>query len=545
MNKSLVNENKLFSVIGNFFTSKDNLMLELIQNALRAGAQNITVKAPHSGPHPFAATADPGRIISIADDGRGIGDIFSLLGIAFSDWDPEVESQQPAGMGFLQLLALSELVHIRSKFGELTLDSKLFLTDPDYRQNVMAGDYAADPDFQGTEIHALMRFPAWMYLKSDLKWYAGCLGIALNINGQEIVASGMRDRVEKARATRTLYKIGRFKSNPILIEVGVRSDIGCLSGSLINWYGQLIPVGFGCQCLAGNSNVRVYYEVKRGTPLTPRYPDRNSLNYDENYQELQAYVNGEVEKLLLTYFAGALPKPVLFGCVSLLGDMYRYTAKELMNQIPWLPVRKDVFRDHESWYYTLARKSDLARYSFCVETLQVDEEYSLGADTDELRIVQVEEHVAPYLKEMGLPEVVAVKAENPPQRTINLEPLSLRIIQADGGEEAVILDQAVLCNVFNDAYVYAPAQDKVLDVFDDYGDEALFQDDDRDWDVIRADVRRDILDAMAAEYELCSHSKFEFLPRHLRIKRISFDGAQVLLEYDDGEEKTLSLLEAS
>lgn len=545
MKRSLVNENKLFSVIGNFFTSKDNLLLELIQNALRAGAQTIAVKAPHSGAHPFTETADPGRIISISDDGRGIGDIFSLLGIAFSDWDQSVESQQPAGMGFLQLLALSERVHIRSRFGELLLDSKAFLTDPDYRQSVMAGDYAADPDFSGTEIHALMRFPAWMYLKSDLKWYSGCLGVTLTVNDEEIVASGMRDRVEKARATRTLYKIGRYKSNPILIEVGIRSDIGCLTGSLINWYGQLIPVGFGCQCLAGNSNVRVYYEVKRRTPLTPRYPDRNSLNYDENYQELQAYVNGEVEKLLLTYFAGELPKPVLFGCVSLLGDMYKHTARELMNQIPWLPVRKDVFRDHESWYYTLARKGDLASYSFCVETLQVDEEYSLGADTDELRIVQVEEHVKPYLKDMGLPEVVAVKAENPPQRTINLEPLSLRIIQADGGEESVTLDEAVLCNVFNDAYIYATAQDKVLDVFDDYGDDALFQDDDRDWDVIRADVRRDILDAMAAEYELCSQSKFEFLPRHLRIKRISFGNGQVLLEYDDGGEKTLSLLEAS
>lgn len=545
MKRSLVNENKLFSVIGNFFTSKDNLMLELIQNALRAEAKNIAVKAPHTGAHPFTETADSGRIISITDDGRGIGDIFSLLGIAFSDWDPEVESQQPAGMGFLQLLALSELVHIRSRFGELLLDSKLFLTDPDYRQNVIAADYAADPEFSGTEIHALMRFPAWMYLKSDLNWYAGCLGIALSINGQKIASSGMRDRVEKARATRTLYKIGRYKSNPILIEVGVRSDIGCLSGSLINWYGQLIPVGFGCQCLAGNSNIRVYYEVKRGTPLTPRYPDRNSLNYEEHYQELQAYVNGEVEKLLLPYFAGELPKPVLFGCVSLLGDMYKHTARELMRQIPWLPVRKDVFRDHESWYYTLIRKSDLASYGFCVETLQVDDEYGLGADMDELRIVQVEEHVAPYLKEMGLPEIVAVKAENPPRRTINLEPLRLRIIQADGGEEAVTLDQAVLCNVFNDAYVYAPAQDKVLDVFDDYGDDALFQDDNRDWDDIKEDVRRDIVDAMAAEYQLCAQSKFNFLPRHLRIKRISFDGAQVLLEYDDGEEKTLSLLEAS
>lgn len=544
MNKSLVNENKLFSVIGNFFTSKDNLMLELIQNALRAGAKNIAVKAPHSGPHPFTETVDPGRIISISDDGRGIGDIFSLLGIAFSDWDPEVESQQPAGMGFLQLLALSERVHIRSRFGELLLDSKLFLTDPDYRQSVMAGDYAADPEFSGTEIHALMKLPAWMYLKSDLKWYAGCLGIALNINGQEIASSGMRDRVEKARATLTLYTIGRYKANPILIEVGVRSDIGCLTGSLINWYGQLIPVGFG-SCLAGNSNIRVYYEVKRGTPLTPRYPDRNSLNYEEKYLELQAYVNGEVEKLLLTYFAGELPKPVLFGCVSLLGDMYKHSAKELMNQIPWLPVRRNAFRDHESWFYTLARKSELAGYSFCVETLQVDEEYSLGADTDKLRIVQVEEHVAPYLKNMGLPEVVAIKAENPPRRTINLEPLRLRIVQADAGEEAVTLQEAVLCNVFNDAYVYAPAQDKVLDVFDDYGDEALFQDDDRDWDVIRADVRRDIVDAMAAEYELCSQSKFEFLPRHREIKRISFRNGQVLLEYDDGGEKTLSLLEAS
>ena len=543
MKKSLVNEDKLFSVIGNFFTSKDNLLLELIQNSLRAGAKNINVKAPHTGAHPFTETADTGRIISITDDGRGIGDIFSLLGIAFSEWDPEVESQQPAGMGFLQLLALSERVHVRSKFGELLLDSKLFLSDPDYRQKVMAGDYAADPDFSGTEIHALMKLPAWMYLKSDLKWYAGCLGVSLAINGQEITASGMRDRVEKARATGTLYKVGRYKSNPILIEAGVRSDIGCITGSLINWYGQLIPVGFG-SCLAGNSNVRVYYEVKRGTPLTPRYPDRNSLNYEEKYQELQAYVNGEVEKLLLTYFAGGLPKPVLFGSVSLLGDMYKHTARELMSQIPWVTLRRNAFRDHESWYFALARKSELAGHRYCVEALQVDDEYSLGADTDELKIVQVEDHVAPYLKNMGLKEVVAVMAENPPRKTVNLEPLRLRIIQADGGEEDVTLQEAVLCNVFNDAFVYTMAKDRVLEVFDDYGDEALFLDEDRDWDDIRADVRRDIVEAMAAEFGLCGQSKFSFLPRHRELRSIVFDGGSVKLEYGDGSSCDLRLEEA-
>lgn len=545
MKNSLVNENKLFSVIGNFFTGKDNLMFEMIQNSLWAGAQNITINAPHTGNHPFGPDADTDRIISISDDGRGIGDIFSLLGIAFSNWDQSISSQQPAGMGFLQLLALAERVHIRSRFGVLTLDCQAFLNDPDYRQSVIAVNYTVDPEFTGTEIFGLMKQPAWMYLKSDKRWYTGCLGVSLSLNGEEINASGMRDRVDRARALGTLYKVGRYKSNPILIEAGYLRDLSTLSGSLVNWYGQLIPISFGYRSLAGNLHIRVYYEVKRGTPLTPRYPDRSSLNYDDKFLELQDFVNGEAEKLLLPYFSGELDRPLIHGNVSLLEDLYRYAEQEKMREIPWLPVRRDIFRDHDCWCNSLMSKDDLAGHRFCTEALQIDGEYNLGADLDDLKIVQAGDYVAPYLRETGLKEVIEINSENPPQRTITLEPLRLRIIQADGGEETVVLNEAVLCNGYNDVFVYATDQSRVLGIFDDYGDDALTQEDDRNWDDLKDVVRSYLVEAMESYCQACSQHRFDFLPRHQRIKQIRFEGGRVLLEYDDGEQKTLALLEAS
>ena len=119
----LVNENKLYKVIDRFFSSDAGLLGELIQNSQRAGAENIEINYN-------------GTTLSIEDDGKGISDLKSLLGIAFSDWSEEIEKQEPAGLGFLQLISNSVTVSIRSKFGSILVDCKRFIDDSDYKPRI-------------------------------------------------------------------------------------------------------------------------------------------------------------------------------------------------------------------------------------------------------------------------------------------------------------------------------------------------------------------------------------------------------------------------
>jgi hypothetical protein len=160
-------------VIGKFFTHKDNLMFELIQNAARAKATRVEINAPYINGGQTYPEANPDNILRIRDNGQGITDIVALLGIAISDWDKDIDQQEPAGMGFLQLLALSRQVYIKSRFGELTLDSQRFLQEHDYRMEVVNADFQAKPDFRGTLIIAEMQSSAFFYLKCDYGWYAG------------------------------------------------------------------------------------------------------------------------------------------------------------------------------------------------------------------------------------------------------------------------------------------------------------------------------------------------------------------------------------
>jgi hypothetical protein len=548
--RTLVNENKLYSVIGNFFAGRDNLVLELVQNARRARARNVAVEAPCRGGHPFGEV-DRGRLLMIRDDGHGIHDIVALLGIAFSGWEAGIADQQPAGMGFLQLLALSERVQVRSAFGRLELDSRAFLQDPGYRGQVASAAYDPAGGCPGTEIHALMKYPAWMYLKSDRAWYGGYTGMGLTMNGEAVPTSGIRARYLEARAGRGLYELGRFKGNLLLIGAGCHCDLSPLSGSAVNWYGQLIPFQPGSGSLAGNPYVRVYYEVRKGTPLTPRYPDRTSLVYDEACRELQDHVAARLERLLPPAYADPARFPSFPGAVSLLSDLYRHLDPDTLRGIPWVPLRRDVFRNEEGWFWTPVPKAGLEGYRFCTENLRVaekegdDQGYSLGADLEGFGLVQASEHVAPCLRELGLKEVAAVRVGNPPRQTVTLEPLRLDFSYTDGSRERLALPKAMLATDCNEAYIYAPGLDEVLEVYDAFAEETLSLEDYRNWNDLVLDTRRCLVDTLVGECGTIASGLFSFLPDHHRIRNISFESGRVRVAYADGSSKSWATLEAS
>jgi hypothetical protein len=540
MKTTLVNEDKLYSVIGKFFTDGSNLLLELIQNAQRANAGRVSVQLPYLGEHPFGSDAKPENLLRIEDDGRGIHDIRALLGIAISDWGAGVEAQDPAGMGFLQLLALSRQVDIRSCFGGLRIDSQRFLHDSGYRGRTLR---RIDPQAaleNGTVILADMQKPWTSYLRSDMSWYSGHDGFKLTINGQEVQPIRVRDLIDEADKRKNPYTVLSHLQNTLFIEIGNLEAIVGSCRSAVNWYGQLIPVYSGT-CAASHCNIRFYYDVKKGTPLTPRYPDRTSLNLDDRYDGFMAFLNQAVLALLRKYF-DAFPASAKFTSYinsSLLSHYYEHADESDLEGMDLVPVTDDAFSSSAIFGGTIARKQELRDTGACfhVGDIRVDDEYSLGADTGELRCYGVSDKVANQLRKFSIPELVDVNTAVKPKELINVADLMLELTYADGKLALLPLRNAMLMDDYGDVYIYAESEASVETVAEEMLEKVYNTQWDKTFDETWDDLRYQIEECLAAQYSVIDTRHFGFIPRHYDIRQIRFERGNLAVAYNDGSSR--------
>lgn len=125
---SLINEDRLFQNLRYFFNNSAKVFEELVENSLRAKAKNIWIDYKEK----------ENRLIYV-DDGQGIKDYYALLCIGDSNYDPDiVASQNPAGMGFMQLLAMSEHVTVHSRGAKLEIECDKFFQSKKYRDKLLA-----------------------------------------------------------------------------------------------------------------------------------------------------------------------------------------------------------------------------------------------------------------------------------------------------------------------------------------------------------------------------------------------------------------------
>src|SRR5215471_14477220 len=122
----LINPARLRLGIKRAFTGDVNEILsEIFQNAMRAGARNIRITTDDRG-------------FTYQDDGHGLrdeSDFEALLKLGESGWDQRVEEdQQSMGLGIHSLLAHDEVesVTFSSNLLSLTLDARLWWTDLQY-----------------------------------------------------------------------------------------------------------------------------------------------------------------------------------------------------------------------------------------------------------------------------------------------------------------------------------------------------------------------------------------------------------------------------
>lgn len=89
--QAMVNPRMLTKANRLFTGTLEGRIIELLQNARRAGAQRVEI-------------TNDGGLVTIQDDGRGIGDFQKLLDLGGSGWDEQLEaSEDPAGVGIFCL----------------------------------------------------------------------------------------------------------------------------------------------------------------------------------------------------------------------------------------------------------------------------------------------------------------------------------------------------------------------------------------------------------------------------------------------------------
>jgi hypothetical protein len=104
--KSVVNSTKLLQDTAAMFSNGSKYLTELAQNARRAGATRIHITTGTD-------------FVEVMDNGSGVADFASLIGVATSEWGDDVQDESPYGIGFLACLFAAEKVTVTS--GEQTM----------------------------------------------------------------------------------------------------------------------------------------------------------------------------------------------------------------------------------------------------------------------------------------------------------------------------------------------------------------------------------------------------------------------------------------
>lgn len=119
-----VNERGILANLKLAFAGKESIVLELVQNARRAGATQVQVD--------IEAIADYKSTVRIIDDGCGVDDMQKLFCAALSGWDEQTKlTETPYGLGFLSTLFAARRIRVESgdRFVVIDTDKVIALDD--------------------------------------------------------------------------------------------------------------------------------------------------------------------------------------------------------------------------------------------------------------------------------------------------------------------------------------------------------------------------------------------------------------------------------
>ena len=294
--RRLVDEKHLrSSVMHRLFQRTIPAMLgELFQNSQRAGATDVNMRMQDNS----FIYEDNGHGVP-----QGVDSWWNVLAIASSHWEnPDVQSQDPMGLGINALLTAEEVHHvvIYSNGFFIEIDTHRWWNDPDYYNNWedkvhYAGEgenfggfglqvFATDEFLQKVRdaLPGSLGSQSWYYSTQDQKFKEMI---------QSYPALGYDDKLTITLDGNLVYTgIPPSEFLPLIETTyeGNKLIIGFDGISVVRWYGQLI--------LSHSIEVRwgvyfsYYLEVKDGTPLTPLGADRSGISTDAKYRNLEKFI---------------------------------------------------------------------------------------------------------------------------------------------------------------------------------------------------------------------------------------------------------------
>lgn len=281
-----------------------SMLAELLQNARRAGANHIRIEADDDS-------------ITVDDDGSGIADLQTLIYIAESGWDHELQQRENAfGMGVLSTLYFSERLFVHS------LDHAFEARTAD----IIAGEaievFAAEPRIgtcirlEGVKSNQIaFSLPDWT--RRHLQVFCEAFPVPVSFNGVEIPRP-LADPSLRWRET----AVGR-----ILID---------LEASHLNWrcFLQGLPIG------RLPNSTRKHIVLLRDDMIA-RLPDRQHLlNEEAENPRIQEAVDQAFREALVQAKAGTAPALFLASH----GDTCLCSRNaDLLNDIPF--AKLSWFRD--------------------------------------------------------------------------------------------------------------------------------------------------------------------------------------------------------
>lgn len=284
-----------------------SMLGELLQNARRAGARSIQIDADDDS-------------IVVTDDGSGIADLQSLIHIAESGWDEDLQRRENAfGMGILSTLYFSEKLFVHS--GEQAFDART--------ADIIAGEaieVLAEEPRTGTQIRihgvkanqTALDLPNWV--RRQLVTLCEAFPVPVSFNGIDLPRPLADPTLDWRKTT-----VGR-----VLIDLGA---------SHVDWRCFLQGLPIGDQGWPKGKHI-----VLLRDDMIARLPDRQSL-LDEEAEKprIQEAVNIAIREALVE--AKASMDIVRFLAIH--GGACLNTGNaDLLNDIPF--VKLSWFRDWQA-----------------------------------------------------------------------------------------------------------------------------------------------------------------------------------------------------
>ncbi|MCT7647530.1 hypothetical protein [Aliarcobacter butzleri] len=152
----MIDEERFFKCVAPFLFTQEQLIPEMIENAIRAKSSYIKIEAKENN-------------LVLENNGQVLSDFSNLFVVAQSNYDIDIEkTQKPAGMGILSIISKSTEITFASGNKVVTVNSHLYFNDADYRSKLMASIIETEDFIDGLKITATLKKPVDTYLATSL-----------------------------------------------------------------------------------------------------------------------------------------------------------------------------------------------------------------------------------------------------------------------------------------------------------------------------------------------------------------------------------------